>query len=115
MKITQEQFGKLKQLDRIEYRQKARNIEDIHDKCFGWMFMKGVIFLIAFLCLIIPQGYSVWGIEFVIDISNVLISLIVILSVFGLIGCGIDLVLYITQIKNLKELQEKYFKVEVKK
>jgi len=115
MKIEQKDFDKLKQLDRIEYRQKQRLIKEFSDESYGLIFIKYLIFIMVVGMLLIPQGYFIWGIDFVTDVSNICgfgIGLFIILSAFGFIA---DIVLYLIKIKNLDELNKKYFKLEIKK
>ena len=71
MKLNKKDFNKLKQLDRIEYRQKKRIIEEINEGSIGLAIGKILITTMIIFCLIIPQGYTAWGIEFVNDISDI--------------------------------------------
>jgi len=115
MEIEKKDFNKLKQLDRIEYRQKQDRIKNWNNYSYGLIFIKYLIFIMVVSMLLIPQGYFIWGIDFVKDVSNICgfsISLLMILSAFGFMA---DIVLYLIKMKNLDELNKKYFKLEIKK
>ena len=115
MKNKIKNLDKLKQLDRIEYRQREREISEWNNNSTGLFFFKGLIFAIVFFILLIPQGYLVWGVEFANDISDVCSNLVYVLLIMTAIGFGIDLLFSLVREKNLKELHDEYFKVEVKK
>ncbi len=115
MKIDQEKFNQLKQMDRIEYRQKKDIIENWSDGSRGLPFLWLSAALVAFTMLLIPQGYSVWGIEFVNDLVNVFKLFLGLSLILAIVGFWIDLALCLVRRNNLKELQEEYFSVEIKK
>lgn len=115
MKIDQEKFNKLKQLDRIEYRQKLEIIKNWMNGSWGTTFLWLFVGIMVFTIILIPQGYSAFGIEFVMDLteaSGLFISFIIPLILFGYL---IDFVFYLIRKNNLKELNEEYFLVEVRK
>ncbi len=115
MKIDKEKFNKLKQLDRIEYRQKVEMIKNWMNGSWGLPFLWLFLGILAFTILLIPQGYSALGIEFVADIietAKIFLSFLLPLIFFGYL---IDFMFYLIRRNNLKELEEEYFKIEVKK
>ncbi len=115
MKIDKEKFDKLKQMDRIEYRQKVEEIKSFHETSWGLPFLKGIIIIGFFLILLIPQGYSVFGIEFVNDITNLLKYSFALFLYFAMGGFICDLTFNYLMKKKLSELEEEYFSIEVKK
>lgn len=115
MKITQKQFDKLNQLDRIEYRQKEERIKEFMGESIGYGFLKYAVVLILFAALLLPQGYSAFGKEFVLDIINVCGLGIQFFIFFGVIGYGADLAFWIVRKRKLLDLHEEYFKVKVNK
>ncbi len=115
MRIDKKQFNKLKQLDRIEFRQKEDRIKSWQSYSLGFLFLKILVFIVFFLFLILPQGYLAFGEEFVKDISNAFRSIYVVLVYAVVFGFIIDLVFSLIRINNLRELYNEYFKVEVKK
>ena len=115
MKITKEHFSKLNQLDRIEYRQKREVIQNWYSESWGAPFLYGMVFLIGFCFLIIPQGYSVWGIEFVNDVANALKLGATFFFLLALLGFIADMIKCMIRYNNMKELNEEYFNIKVKK
>ena len=115
MKIDKEKFNSLKQLDRIEYRQKVEIIKNFMNTNFGttflWLFV-GIMFITIIL---IPQGYSAFGVEFVSDLTDVSSLFMGFLIPLIFLGYLIDFIFYLSRRNNLKELEEEYFSVEVKK
>ena len=115
MKIDQEKFNKLKQLDRIEYRQKVEIIKNWKSGSWGTTFLFLFAGIIAFTIILVPQGYSAFGIEFVADIiiaTKMFLSFLLPLIFFGYAA---DLVFHTIRKNNLKMLEEEYFSIEVKK
>ena len=106
MKIDKKQFNKLKQLDRIEFRQKLNSIKEFgfnFQDCFWYILIISTIFLIG--------GKILGNFQF-IDVS-------IVLFLFAIFICFIDICLIIgctiIRHKEMKILMEEYFKVEVKK
>ena len=115
MKITKKIFFKLKQLDRIELRQRFALIEKKYEGSIFFPIFKILIFVLAFLCLLIPQLYLVLGKRGLIALLNdfgVIFSIIYVLLFIGVI---IDIALYFLEKKEMKELEDEYFKTEIKK
>lgn len=117
MKITQEEFDKLKQLDRIEYRQKEEKIKSWMRLSLGLNSGKALCVILVFSILVLPQVYTAFGIDVAISIlefSSFFIGLFIPFFVFGLL---IDSFLFGMRLRKLKNLEEEYFtfKTEVKK
>lgn len=115
MDIKQEDFNKLKQLDRIEYRQKEERINSEHDESFGWIFLKFNLFIMLFGIFIILALVVSSEIQLAKDISFLFLKIIIFLSICMILGSMVDFRFLLISIKNLKELKESYFKIEVKK
>ena len=115
MEINKERFNKLRQLDRIEFRQKKDRINAWQEDSWGLMFGFMLICATAIYLLLIPQSYNAFGMEFLQSLSapfNFLVMFLVALTVGGF---GVDILLHSVRSKALKELEEEYFKLEVKK
>jgi len=106
MKIDKEKFNQLKQLDRIEFRQRYNKINE------------GTISLQIPVWALIIIG-SIFGTVGLVSgrISFVSVSLLTLKLAFILIllDVGLGLFLSALQSKRTKELEEEYFSVEVKK
>lgn len=113
MKIKQENLDSLKQLDRIEYRQKERKINEIgkeNNAFINLAFLSlGIIFLLMIIIFIqLGNFYTaqklVIGFFFCITIA----------LIFYLYDFIIHLSSLIIKSKLMRELNEKYFKIEKK-
>lgn len=114
MKIDKEQFDKLKQLDRIEFRQKEDRINNYFQGGVMFNFIKLTSFIVAFFILLAPQGYMLWGQEFINDLIDAARTIIGAFIFIIFIGAVIDLSINLFRIKKIKELKEEYFKEEIK-
>jgi len=117
MKIDKEQFNKLKQLDRIEFRQREDRINNYFQIGCGYAVIKMTIFIVAFFLLMAPQGYMLWGAKFINDFFQALRGIIGAFILIFVVAVIIDLGIILMQNKELKKLHEEYFtnKTEVKK
>jgi len=109
MKINKEQFNKLSQLDRIEFRQRQREIEEKYPITISGMVNSIFLIIFLFMCITIVNIYLV-----VIGSSDVITPALWILIIIPLAYIG-DMISMIMNSKRTKELCEEYFKVEVKK
>ena len=112
MKIDKEKFNKLKQLDRIEFRQKLEQIKNI-----GFNIMNLIIFSVIALTIVVVGGALSIEINGTMHIAfQTAISNTFSLSFF-LITLQVGLMFVYGHIKSKKfeELEEEYFKTEVKK
>lgn len=109
MRIDKEKFNKLKQLDRIEFRQKYEVINKPLDFFLFYLFLFSLI-----LCSIFGVG-SYTSIEKSADFLYGFIVFYV-TGIFLFIGFIIlNITKLIISYKLNKELEEEYFKIEVKK
>ena len=106
MKIDKEKFNKLKQLDRIEFRQKYENINsssvNLHIHVWGLMIMAtifGTVGLVSSRIALLNLSVMLYKIGFVVIIVSI----------------GFNVIDWIFQSIRTKKLEEEYFSVEVKK
>ena len=112
MRIDKEKFNKLKQLDRIEFRQKLDRVENIGFSLGSLLFWLFIIFCIFFSAMIISE-------EITGEVNLTFFSLTMKTLFFVLLVVFIEVILVISftlvRIKLRKELIEEYFLIEVKK
>lgn len=114
MKITQEDFDKLKQLDRIEYRQKEDKINNSVLNFGEFCSMANFVLLFFLSVLILSILYE----SVTFNISLLFLKITTILIGFSyLIYYILGFFLVIRRHKRIKELNAEYFssKTEVKK
>ncbi|HEA46779.1 MAG TPA: hypothetical protein ENH99_03275, partial [Candidatus Pacearchaeota archaeon] len=58
MKIDKEKFNKLKQLDRIEFRQRSYKLDEDYDFSFSWSFIFGAAIIGLLFILISLNTYQ---------------------------------------------------------
>ncbi len=114
-KMKEEHLNKLKQLDRIEYRQKEDRIKDWNNQSYGLIFLKAIILLIVLQIISLPLVYSAFGIDAMYNVGTVLGFGVGFFIPFALGGFGFDMLFSVIRNKSLSELKESYFKIEVKK
>ncbi|KKM69076.1 hypothetical protein LCGC14_1454470 [marine sediment metagenome] len=114
MKITEEKFNKLKQMDRIEYRQKEDRINEKFDNILIPGFINFSLYLIGFILLLSFASYNISK-ELFVSIFSIIYPVSKILFIFGLIVLFIDIISVFAKKKKVNELNEEYFSVEVKK
>ncbi len=111
MKIDKKKFNKLKQLDRIEFRQKWDRIENLGFSVINLVFISLIIFSIFFSASILSQNILE-------KVSYSLINFAIKFFILSIFMWFIEIVLLIgfsIRKNNLKkELFEEYFSVEVK-
>ena len=129
MKIDKEKFNSLKQMDRIEYRQKFNGINERYDVPlnFGFYFALLVVGLLVMIIGLNVFEISLFnidggvneGIEEGYKIMESLVHAALIIFVLGIFIVFIDIIFSIIYLilkhKKLSELEEEYFSVEVKK
>jgi hypothetical protein len=113
MNITEKEFGKLKQLDRIEYRQKRDYISRVFGNSRSWPAFKLALslWILIFLITDIALNNNLaenW------TIARTLAGLIQMSVLVLMIGVIWDFVEIIISKRLKRELEEKYFKIEVK-
>lgn len=106
MRIDKKKFNQLKQLDRIEFRQKYNNINEegvsLSLHVWGLMIMATIVGTVG----IVSGRISLLNLSFVL----IKVAVIVFIASFGF-----NIVDSIFQHKRTKELEEEYFSVEIKK
>ena len=114
--LEKEQFDKLPQLDRIEFRQKHNRIEDNKPSFNYFQFFNFILITIGFILLL---SFSIYNINSDATIRLLfVIPLVVKLGMLGIIFLILlELLLKILWLKQKKELYNEYFehKIEVKK
>ncbi len=114
MKIDKEKFNSLKQMDRIEYRQK---LNEINEKLgnfgiFGFinfsMIVMGFILLLAFSSYNISKELFVSFFNILHPLSRFLVIGMVVVLLFDILGV-------LLKYKKINELNGEYFSVEFKK
>ena len=106
MKIDKEKFNELKQLDRIEFRQRYRNI---NEELPSLTLMIWNLVIITFLFG--TMGIATNNLAFL----NIALVLIKITLIAILLNIGLFFIFSIFKHKTTKELEKEYFSVEVKK
>ena len=106
MKIDKEKFDKLKQLDRIEFRQKLDKIENMSFSIIDYVWYCSIISMVFLTGMIISK-------------ELILIELFIKIMAFTMFLFFIEIVICISssciRLKNRRELIGEYFKIEVKK
>ena len=106
MKIDKEKFNKLKQLDRIEFRQKFNRIEDMGSSLINVLWSLVIIISIFMTGFIISEN---------IAFVNLLVKTLLLFSVIFFIELVMILTYFIIRVRLKRELIEEYFLIEVKK
>ncbi len=106
MKIDKDKFNKLKQLDRIEFRQKYDIIQGIRFNVVNY------VYYVLIIALIFMTGAIISNDALLINLSATFFNLTFFLMFVCIIGMGAT---HVLRSKKLKELNEEYFQVEVKK
>lgn len=112
--VDKKDFLKLKQLDRIEFLLRRKNLEERQPK-FQWMYFDMVMFgLIGFVYLVAINLYSIAGVETFLEMMSVSLILIRIMIWVTVLGIIFNIVQYFSFKVKHKELEEEFFKREVK-
>ncbi len=115
MKLDKEKFNKLKQLDRIEFRQKINDIEKRYSFSLSLSFML-IIIVLGLLCILISMNiYQMGEEQSSIDMFNVGALLFKLAFIYFLFEVILMFVLSFVELKKKNELIKEYFVVEVKK
>ena len=115
-KLEKEQFDKLPQLDRIEFRQKFNRLEENEPNIGYFKFITFMFIAIGFILLL---SFSVYNIDS--ETAIILLSLIPSIFKFGFISVlfliVLEILLKLVWLKQKKILYNEYFehKIEVKK
>lgn len=113
MELTKEKFNSLKQLDRIEYRQKQdRILEVFSDQTNLTLYLSWSYILFLLSSCVFTSSLFGYKAAQIVCIKIINVSPIALLIIF--IGLCFDIGRIILKNKVLNKLNEEYFKVEVK-
>ena len=114
MKITKEQFNKLNQLDRIEFRQRKDWLDKTYDNNQGsFDFIWKIIYIIGFIILLAISMYPINP-----DSTDKILSTLPIILKLGFICFFIlwffELGITLKNKIETKKLEGEYFKIDIK-
>jgi uncharacterized Tic20 family protein len=112
MKINEKILNKLKQLDRIEFRQKFDIIEKQNSLYFSISITIG--FVIIFVLLILGN-ITLYIQDKNLLYINIFKTLFISWGLSLILAMIIDSIILFRMFRQIKELEEEYFKIEVKK
>ena len=110
MKIDKDKFNKLKQLDRIEFRQKLKWIEGIRFSIIDTLW-----YVLIFAGIFMIGSETAIKNEVALMFSQVVGLFLLVTFFLILIHIVIGLAYYFVRVKKEEELFKEYFKVETKK
>jgi hypothetical protein len=114
MDIIKEQFNKLNQLDRIEFRQKRELIKSEKIDLCPWQFMNFIYFIIGFSLLMFLQLWQInleLANSFMMKLSRVY-PMMFLFAIALFLG---NILFELINKKRIKELNQEYFEVKCKK
>lgn len=110
--ITEKEIATLNQLDRIEYRQKRREIKEEWNG--GTLYLMEVLSFVAFVILALLEllFFEVKGIHLIksIDLNFYVIVFCIIIS----LGFITDIIIYFKRESEMKKLDSEFFHFEIK-
>lgn len=114
MNITKEKFNKLKQLDRIEYRQRKSLIEEQYSGCYVFYSIRSLLIIYAVIMIVYLNLYQIdeeRGEELIKNILDPLRA-----CTFGLIIVSIlfDIISVALRYEHTTNLDKEFFEVNVK-
>ena len=113
MEITSKEFNKLKQLDRIEFRQKAGLIREQYNFNLTSYTLKIFFITYGFIILSAIAGYSISR-DFAFTILYLGRIIGFLFFILFCISIPLDIIYKIKKSAELKKLEKGYFKVENK-
>jgi len=113
MKINQEKFNQLSQLDRIEFRQKEDRINKRTNKSYFFNLIETIMLLIGF-CVLAYIGLLNISIEIANRFMVGLILPFRILAIFLIIYFFIDIFILNQRNKELASLEKEFFEIKTK-
>ena len=114
MRIDKEKFNQLKQLDRIEYRHKLNEIKEYFDGFGFFSFVNWSMIILGFVLLLAISSYSISE-ELFLSLLSIIFPLGKILIFLALFLLICEIIESFVKWKKIKELEEEYFSVEIKK
>lgn len=116
MKIKKEDFYKLKQLDRIEYRQRERKIDEIYSCGFTYPVIIIMFLVLSFVLLV---GFAASALtadaEILRSTFSDISSIIGIFTVLVVVSFTADVLSFLSKQSKKSQLEEEYFGVSIKK
>ncbi len=112
MKIDKEQLNKLKQLDRIEFRQKIREIEELNITLMPMVYLFFITAITFFIGTLILVSLHSEHFALLYKVTLIIIKVGIFLTCVEIILTFVNVIIYL---KKKNELFNEYFKVEVKK
>jgi hypothetical protein len=113
VKFKQEDFDKLTQLNRVEYRQR----EDRINKHYNYSIVVFVDFFFAFafgfLILFFTSAYGSFGKQVVYSFFQLFRIVSILFIILFIVAFICDGVLIMLKRKELRKLQEQYFKIKI--
>lgn len=114
MKIDKEKLNSLKQMDRIEYRQKLNEIKESFDGLNFPSFINSSLYLLGFVLVLAFSSYNISK-ELFVSIFNIFAPLARLIMIIGIFILLIDIGAAFLKKKEMRKLNEEYFSVEIKK
>lgn len=112
--VEKEEFDKLSQLDRIEYRQKEDRINKEFNSCLSLIVAIIYIPISSYILILATAGYGRFGEVFFWKIIHTLKFLTFSFIIVWIIGLLLDLLLLVRLNKAKRQLKDEYFKLELK-
>ena len=113
MKINQEKFNQLSQLDRIEFRQKYDRIENFFNGSVLVSFSYMFAFALAFI-LLMYVGLLNISAEVAKQFLLNMLPLVSIVKIVFIVAFIFDIIIVVIKVVNKDKLQKEYFKETVK-
>ena len=114
-KFSEEDFNKLSQLDRIEYRQREAITKERYNINVSQNFLWTAVGVLAFVMILAVAGYGSLGKEFSLTMFLIMRNFGIAALIIYFICLIIEGVVYSIGTRELKKLKDSYFKIEVKK
>jgi len=108
MKINQEKFNQLSQLDRIEFRQKEDRINDFFNGSLLATFIYMFLFLFAFIFLAYIGLLNI-SIEIAKNFMIAILPIIKVMKIVFIIAFAFDLAICLIRLNKYKKLREEFF------
>lgn len=110
--VSKEEFYKLSQLDRIEYRQKEDRINKKFSGSITLDLINSVFIFLGFYLLVIFGIYNI-STAAAISLTSTLPEIIRIFILFSIVTIALDGIRIYVKVKLFKELYEEFFKLKL--
>ena len=108
MKINQEKFNQLSQLDRIEFRQKENRINDFFNGSLLATFIYMFLFLFAFIFLAYIGLLNI-SVEIAKNFMIAILPIIKVMKIVFIVAFAFDLAICLIRLTKYKKLKEEFF------